>query len=64
MTPLLQQAVAAMAALSAAEQDHWAAQLLAELTAEDTFDRKIGATWHRLAGLATEALAEFREGES
>lgn len=64
MTPLLQSAFAAAAALPAAEQDALAARLLAELAAEDEFDRAIAGTGHKLAGLAAEALAEHRTGET
>jgi hypothetical protein len=64
MTPLMQQAVAAVAALPAAEQDALAARLLAELAAEDEFDRRLLATGGRLAGLAATALAEHRAGET
>lgn len=64
MTPLLQQAFAAAATLPAAEQDALAAWLLGELAAEDAFDRTLAATGGRLAGLAAEALAEHRAGET
>ena len=64
MTPLMQQAFTAIAALPAAEQDALAARLLDELAAEDAFDRALAATGGRLAGLAAEALAEHRAGGS
>ncbi|MFO0848455.1 MAG: hypothetical protein U0871_07860 [Gemmataceae bacterium] len=64
MTPLLQRAITAVAALPAAEQDAVAARLLAELAAEDEFDRALAATGGRLAGLAAAALAEHRAGET
>jgi hypothetical protein len=64
MTILLQQAVAAAAALPPAEQDALAARLLDELAAEDAFDQKLAATGSRLAGLAAEALAEHRAGKT
>lgn len=64
MTPLLQQAFTALAALPATEQDALAARLLDELAAEDAFDRTLSATGSRLAGLATAALAEHRAGET
>lgn len=64
MTPLLQQAFAAITALPAAEQDALAARLLAELAAEDEFDRKLVATGGRLTELAAAALAEHRAGET
>lgn len=60
MTPLLQQAFTTLAALSADEQDAVAAWLMDELAAEDAFDRDVTATGDRLAGLATQALAEHR----
>ena len=62
MAPLLQQAFTAVAALPAEDQDAWAARLLDELSAEEAFDRKLAATGGRLAGLAAEALAEYRAG--
>lgn len=64
MTPLLQQAFTAVAALPATEQDAWATRLLEELAAEEAFDRKLAATGGRLAGLASEALAEHRAGNT
>ena len=64
MTQLLQQAFDAVAALPAEEQDAVAARLLAELADEDEFDRKLQATGHRLSGLAAEALAEYRAGQT
>jgi hypothetical protein len=62
MTTLLQQAFAKAAKLSAAEQDVLASRLLAELAAEDEFDRAIGSTSDKLDSLAQEALAEHRAG--
>lgn len=64
MTALLQQAFTAAAALPAAEQDALAALLLAELDAEDAFDRKLAHTGHKLAGLAAEAVAERRASQT
>ena len=64
MTPLLQQAFTTLAALPADEQDAVAAWLMDELAAEDAFDRDVTATGDRLAGLATQALAEHRAGET
>ena len=64
MTNLLQQAFAKAAALPAAEQDVLAARLLAELAAEDEFDRTIDASSSKLASLASEALEEHRAGHS
>jgi hypothetical protein len=64
MTTLLQQAFAEAAKLPPAEQDLLASRLLAELAAEDEFDRKIASTSDKLAGLAAEALAEYRAGQT
>jgi hypothetical protein len=64
MTTLLQQAFAAAAKLPAAEQDLLASRLLAELAAEDDFDRAIAQTSDKLAALAREALAEHRAGRT
>ncbi|MCE9552409.1 MAG: hypothetical protein K8T91_03405 [Planctomycetes bacterium] len=64
MTTLLQQAFAEAAKLSAAEQDVLATRLLAELAAEDDFDRAIAATSGKLAALAREAIAEHRSGQT
>lgn len=62
MTSLLQQAFAEAAKLPQAEQDLLASRLLAELAAEDDFDRAIACTSDKLASLAREALAEHRAG--
>lgn len=62
MTTLLQQAFAEAARLPEAEQDLLASWLLAELAAEDDFDRDIARTSAKLATLAQEALAEHRAG--
>ena len=62
MTNLLQQAFAAAAKLPDAEQDVLANRVLAELAAEDEFDRAIARSTDKLAGLAREALAEHRAG--
>lgn len=62
MTTLLQQAFAKAAELPEAEQNVLAARLLAELAAEDDFDRAIARSSDKLAGLAREALAEHRSG--
>jgi len=64
VTTLLQEAFAKAAALPPAEQDVLARRLLAELAAEDDFDRAIAASSDKLAGLAREALAEHRAGQS
>ena len=62
MTTLLEQAFAEAARLSEEEQNLLASRLLAELAAEDEFDRAIAASSHRLARLASEAIAENRAG--
>jgi len=62
MTTLLERAFAEAAKLSAAEQDLLASRLLAELAAEDDFDRKLASSGDKLAHLAQEALAEHRAG--
>ena len=62
MTHQLQQAFSEASKLSEAEQDVLAARLLAELEAEDDFDRRIAATSDKLAKLAAEAIEENRRG--
>jgi hypothetical protein len=62
MTTMLQQAFQAASMLPEEEQDLLAARLLAEISAEDEFDRKIAQTSDKLAILAAEALAEHRAG--
>lgn len=62
MTTLLEQAFAQAAQLPAPEQELLASRLLAELAAEDDFDRTLARSGDKLARLATEALAEHRAG--
>ncbi len=62
MTTLLERAFAEAAKRSAAEQELLASRVLAELEAEDDFDRVIAASSDKLARLAAEALAEHRAG--
>lgn len=64
MTKLLQEAFDAAAKLSPEEQDLLAMWLLAEIVAEDEFDRKIAETAHKLTPLAEEALAKHRAGQT
>jgi len=64
MTTLLQHAFAEAAKLPAEEQEMLASRILAEIVAEDDFDRKIARTSHLLSGLAEEALAEFHAGNT
>jgi hypothetical protein len=61
-TKLLERAFAEASKLPVVEQDLLASRLLAELAAEDDFDREIASSAHKLAGLAAEALAEHRAG--
>jgi len=62
MTTLLEQAFAQAAKLPMPEQELLASRLLAELAAEDDFDRALARSGNKLAGLATEALDEHRAG--
>ncbi|QEH38758.1 hypothetical protein OJF2_73640 [Aquisphaera giovannonii] len=62
MTKLLEKAFAEAAKLPEDEQVVLASRLLAELGAEDEFDRAIAGSAHRLAGMAAEAVAEHRAG--
>jgi hypothetical protein len=64
MTTLLQKAFTEAAKLSEPEQEILASRLLAELAAEDDFDRDIARTSDKLAALAREALAEHRAGQT
>ena len=64
MTTLLQQAFADAAKLPEAEQDLLASRVLAELAAEDEFDRAIARSSDKLAALAQEALDEHRCGQT
>jgi hypothetical protein len=62
MTTQLELAFAEAAKLPEAEQEILASRLLAELAAEDDFDRAIARSSHKLARLAAEALAQHRAG--
>ena len=64
MTTLLEQAFAEAAKKSPEEQDILAGRLLAELAAEDAFDRAIAGSASKLASLAREAIAEHRAGKT
>jgi len=64
MTASLQQAFDEAAKLPPEAQDVLAARLLAELEAEDDFDRAIAASADQLAVFAAEALAEFEAGDT
>ena len=62
MTTRLEQAFAEAAKRPDQEQDLLASRLLAELAAEDEFDRAIAKSTDKLAQLAADALAEHRAG--
>ncbi len=62
MTTLLQQAFAEASKLPEEEQEILALRLLAELAADDEFDRSIAQSTEKLSRLAVEALAEYRAG--
>ncbi|HTK75991.1 MAG TPA: hypothetical protein VL371_12080 [Gemmataceae bacterium] len=64
MTALLQKAFDEAAKLGNAEQDLLASRLLAELAAEDEFDRTIARTSDKLVGMARAALAEYHSGQT
>ncbi len=64
MTNLLEKAFKEAAKLPAKEQDVLASRLLAELAAEDDFDREMACTSDKLATLAREALAVHRAGKT
>jgi len=62
MTILLQQAFEKISLLSDEEQDLLASWLLAELDAEDAFDRRIEETAEKLAPLSQKAIDDYRAG--
>jgi len=64
MTTSLEHAFAAAAKLSEPEQEVLASRLMAELAAEDDFDRAIALSSEKLSTMAREALEEFRSGKS
>ena len=64
MTTLLQQAFTEAAKRSAEEQDLLASRLLAELAAEDAFDRAIAGSADKLGRLARQAIDEHRAGKT
>lgn len=64
MTQLLEQAFAAAARLSAADQDALARALLSDLESERTIDDRLAAVPDALARLADEALSEERAGRT
>ncbi|MGC1273398.1 MAG: hypothetical protein WBC44_06790 [Planctomycetaceae bacterium] len=64
MTKLLEKAFAEAAKRPEAEQELLASRLLAELAAEDDFDRAIAGSVDQLSQLAAEAVAEHRAGRT
>ena len=64
MNASLQRAFDEAAKLPPEAQEVLAARLLAELEAEDDFDRAIAASADRLAIFAAEALEEFNSGKT
>ena len=64
MTVALERAFAEAAKLPTDEQYLLAARLLAEMAAEDAFDRKIAGSGDKLGRLAAAALAEFESGDT
>jgi hypothetical protein len=64
MTELLRRAFDDAAKLPGSEQNLLASWLLAEVAAEDDFDRAIARSSDKLASLAKEALAEHRAGQT
>ncbi len=64
MTNLLQIAFSAAAKLPVAEQELLATRLLAELSAEDDFDRAIAQSSDKLAPLARQALDAYHAGHT
>ena len=64
MTTTLEHAFAEASKLTELEQDLLASRIMAELADEDDFDRALANTGSRLAGLASEALADFHAGET
>ena len=64
MTTLLQHAFTEASKRSAQEQDLLASRLLAELAAEDAFDKAIAGSADKLRSLAKEAIAEHRAGQT
>jgi hypothetical protein len=64
MTSLLAQAFAEAAKLPTSEQDLLASRLLAEIAAEDAFDRAIANSSDKLAILSRQAIAEYHAGQT
>jgi hypothetical protein len=64
MTTLLQQAFTEAAKRPPQEQDLLASRLMAELAAEDAFDRAIAGSASKLAQLSRQAIEEHRAGNT
>jgi hypothetical protein len=64
MTTLLQQAFDEASKRPPQEQDLLAARLLAELAAEDAFDRAIAGSANKLAELSRQTIEEYRAGQT
>jgi hypothetical protein len=64
MMTLLEQAFAEAAKLPPEDQDALAEQLLAELQSEQRWTETFAHSQDKLAQLADEALAEFRDGRT
>ena len=64
MTKLLDEAFTLARRLSEDEQDHLAARIIAELSGDDEFDRRIAATVDQLDWLIEEARADYRAGRT
>ena len=64
MTRLLDEAFALARQLPDDQQNELAARIIAELTEEDAFDRRIAATVDQLDWLIEEARADFRAGRT
>ncbi len=64
MTWLLEEAFTLARTLPDDEQDELAARIIAELTADDTFDREIAVTLDQLDWLIEEARATFQDGRT
>ncbi|UBF26830.1 hypothetical protein K9N68_02225 [Kovacikia minuta CCNUW1] len=64
MTELLEQAISRLKSLPAREQDEIAAIILEELEDEARWDATFAKSQDVLAGLASEAMTEYRAGKT
>lgn len=64
MTELLEKAIAEVCRLPKDEQDAVARWLISELASERRWEEALGASVHRLAELAREAVSEYQAGET